>query len=475
MSGVRKIGKNTLYLMISSIVFSVISLILSILVGRILGDVAFGKYTFANAFPQLLTVFLDLGYATLLIREVSREKLMSDKYINNILNFRFFLFPLIFFVLFIAINIMGYPESTKNIVYLFGIFVFLRTLSNIFLVTFRAYEKMEYEALIVIFTITLRLSLGSIILFLGYGLIELGLIFIFTAFVEFIIGLIICSSKFVKVKFRIPFSFIRKTIKIAFPLGMLNIFGIIYVRIDTVMLSFLKGDAVVGWYNAAYNLVLGFQFIPHLFMNALLPSMSLYYISSRESLQKTFEKSFKYLFILGLPISVGLFVLADKFAILFYGTDFINSVSALRILAWDVLLFFLYTCNGFVLISTDRQNQMVAAIAFTAILNFTLNLFLIPYYSYIGAGIATLATEVVLLIVYLYINNKNSFNVNIKKILLPPIVSCFIMGIFLYKFSEIHLFIQVFVSIIIYFALLIILKGFTKDDFSLFKKLIKKH
>ena len=475
MNDVRKIGKNTFFLIASSVIISILTLILSIFIARILGDINFGKYNIANAFPQLLTFLLDFGYATLLIREVSRDKSLSNKYLSNTLKFRLILFPVIFFILVISVNIAGYPDNTKNIVYLFSIFVFLRTVTNIFYSTFRAFEKMEYEAAITIFMTILRSALGLIILSLGYGLIELGLIFIFSGVVEFIIALAVCRKKFVKTKFQIDPSFIRKTITIALPLSLLGIFGIIYQRIDTVMLSLFKGDAPVGWYNAAYNLILGFQFIPQLFMQSLLPSMSFYYISSRESLQKAYEKSFKYLFILGLPIAVGIFILADKFILFFYGKEFINSVIALKILTWDILLFFLYTCTGFVLISTDKQNQMAATIAILAIVNYTLNLFLIPKYSYIGAGIATLVTEIILLIIYLFLNKKNSFSVNIKEILLPPSVGCFIMGIFLYVFSEIHLILQIFIAIIIYFVVVILLKGFTKSDFLLFKQLIKKH
>jgi O-antigen/teichoic acid export membrane protein len=474
MNDVRRIGKNTLLLITSQIIFSIVALLISIFIARILGDVAFGKYSIANAFPSIFTVFLDLGYTTLLIREVSKDKSLSDKYLSNALKLRLILFPVILIILVLSVNILGYPDTTKNIVYLFSIFVFLRTVTNIFYGTFRAFQRMEYEAAILILTTILRLSLGLIILSLGYGLIELGFIFVFSGVLEFFIALVICRKKFIT-KFQMQDSFIRNTIKTALPIGMLSIFGIIYVRIDTVMLSLFKGDAVVGWYNAAYNLVLGFTFIPILFMHSLLPVMSIYYVSSKEALKKAYEKSFKYLFILGLPISVGIFILADKFILLFYGKDFISSFVALQILAWDVLLYFLTTCTGFVLISTEKQNQMAITLAFSAVLNITLNLFLIPQFSYVGAGIATLVCELFLLIVYLYLNTKNSFSIDIKKIFLPPSIACCLMGIFLYTFSEIHLIIIISCAMIFYILLLILFKGLTKDDLLLFKKLIKKH
>jgi O-antigen/teichoic acid export membrane protein len=474
MNDVRKIGLNTLFLVSSQVIFSILALIISIFVARILGDVAFGKYSLANAFPSIFTVFLDLGYTTLLIREVSKDKSLSNEYLSNALKLRLILFPLIFLILVISVNILGYPDSTKNIVYLFSIFIFLRTVTNIFYGTFRAFEKMEYEAAIVIFTTIVRGSFGLIILSLGYGLIELGLIFVFSGVAEFVIALIISRKKFIKTKFQMQNSFFRTTIKTALPIGMLSIFGIIYVRIDTIMLSLFKGDAVVGWYNAAYSLVLGFTFIPVLFMHSLLPAMSVYYVSSKEALQKAYEKSFKYLFILGLPMAVGIFILADKFILLFYGSEFANSFIALQILAWDILLYFLTTCTGFVLISIDKQNLMAITLGISAILNITLNLFLIPLYSLIGAGIATLTCELFLLIIYLYINKKNSFTINLKMILFPPIIACCIMGIFLYTLREIHYILLIPIAFLLYIFLLILFKGLTKDDLLLFKQFIKK-
>jgi O-antigen/teichoic acid export membrane protein len=474
MNDVRKIGKNTFFLLMSQIIFSISALMVSIFIARILGDIAFGKYSIANAIPQILTVFLDFGYATLLIKEVSKDKTLSDKYLSNLLRFRLLLFPIILFLLLIIVSVMGYPESTKNIIYLFSIFIFLRTITNIFYATFRAFEKMEYEAAIVIFSTILRSSLAVIFLSLGYGLIEIGLIFVFSGVAEFITALIVCRKRFIT-KFQTNPIFIRKTIKIALPLAMLNIFGIIYVRIDTVMLSYFKGEAVVGWYNAAYNLVLGFQFIPHLFMQALLPIMSIYYLSSRESLQKIYEKSFKYLFILGLPIAVGVFILANKFIFFFYGNDFVNSVIALRILSWDILLYFLYTCTGFVLISTDKQNQMATSVIFSSILNIALNLLLIPKFSYVGSGIATIITEIILLFIYFFVNKRNSFSIDVRGILIVPSIACLFMGMFLYFFSGVQLFIQILIGTLIYLIFLILLKGLTKDDLSLFKQLIKRN
>jgi len=53
----------------------------------------------------------------------------------------------IFAIIVITINVMGYPADTKNVVYLFGIYTLVVSFSAIFKVTFRAFEKMYLEDL----------------------------------------------------------------------------------------------------------------------------------------------------------------------------------------------------------------------------------------------------------------------------------------------------------------------------------------
>ncbi|MCK4732280.1 MAG: flippase, partial [Methanophagales archaeon] len=376
MNTIQRIAKNTAALFAAQFVVALLSLVLTIFIARSLGDVIFGKYSFALAFTAIFAVFSDLGYNTLLIRDVARDKSQASKYLNNILCMRALLSLVIFALIVITINLMGYPADTKNVVYLFGIYTLIGSFSAVFKVTFRAFEKMEYEAGITILANLIRVSLGLLVLFLGYGLIELALVFLFSGIFEVLFSFLVCERRFVKPKLEFDFDFWKSTIKVALPLSMLSIFGLIYVRIDTIMLSMMEGDAFVGWYNAAYNLVLGFKPIPRLFLYSLFPLMARHFVSSKDSLKIIYEKSFKYLFILGLPLALGITVLADRFIILFYGEQFYPSIIALQILAWDVLLIFLLSPLGTLLVSINRQNEMAILLGITALVNVILNLIL---------------------------------------------------------------------------------------------------
>ncbi len=82
----------------------------------------FGKYTFAPAFTAIFAVFSDLGYNTLLIREVARDKTQASKYLSNVLGMSVLQSLMIFASIVITINLMGYPADTKNVVCLFDIY-----------------------------------------------------------------------------------------------------------------------------------------------------------------------------------------------------------------------------------------------------------------------------------------------------------------------------------------------------------------
>ena len=227
---VNRIAKNTIALFTAQIVTTIFSVLLSIFIARNLGDVIFGKFSFALAFIAFFTIFSKLGYNTLLIREVARDKSQANRYLNNILFIRALLSLVVFAFIVVTINVMGYPEDTKNIIYLFSISILITSLSSVFKNTFRAFEKMEYSAGITIFINMLRVSFGLLILFLGYGLVELALVFIFSSLFELLLGLFYCEKKLVKSKTELDFSFFKNTIKASLQLSMLLIFGFIYIN-----------------------------------------------------------------------------------------------------------------------------------------------------------------------------------------------------------------------------------------------------
>jgi O-antigen/teichoic acid export membrane protein len=474
MNSTQTIVKNIIWLFIGSFASTILSVALSISIARFLGSVVFGGYSFVIAFVALLSIFLDLGYETLLIRDVAKEKFKASMYVNNIIGIRIILSILTFIAMFLIINILNFPQDIKILVYLFGLAQIILSISNIFRVTMRAFERMDYEAGVNIITNILRCSIGLILLYFNYGLIQIGLAFVFISIVDLLVSFFICEKNFIKTKMQFDPVFFKNTIKIAFPIGLLAIFGLIYLRIDIVILEYFKGAAVVGYYNAAYTLILGFRPIPIVLMNALLPFMAYGTQKSKEVLREVYEKSFKLLTVIGFPITVGIFLLADKFIIVFYGQNYVNSITSLQILSWDILLTFLYLCIWFVLVAANEQNKSATVAGIGALINIVLNVVLIPTYSLVGSSVATIITEFFILLVYILLTFKIGLKIPLAKIFVKPVIASSVMAIFIYFFRDINLYLLICLSILIYFGVFLLIKGFSKEEISLLKNVMIK-
>jgi O-antigen/teichoic acid export membrane protein len=470
MSIARTVAKNTLFLTSGDIIVKILSLVLVIYAARILGDVGFGKYSFVISFAVLFGIFTDLGLSTLLIREVARDKSKASGYIGNMMIIKVFLSFIAYFMMIIAIELMNYPTDTKIAVYIYGIIMIVGPIGTC-RTGFRAFERMEYEALMSILERAIIVTLGIALLLLGYGLI--GLISAFpvaTAVVAFT-SYEIFRKKFAKPVFEVNLEFWKILIKKALPFSFLLVFGMVYFAIDRVMLSIMVGDAPTGWYSAAYNLIIALTFIPAAFMGSLLPLASHLFKSSKDMLMNAYEKSLRYTFIVGFPIAIGLMLLSDRVTWTVYGIGYNNSIVALRILSWGLLFIFLNSVLGTILVATDKEKFYAYVLGATLILNVVMNAVLIPSMMHIGASIATLASELLFFFASFYHLSRHLHFVSTHNGL-KPVISGVIMGAFVFCLHDMFLPVLVLSAAALYFLTLFVIGGVDKEDIDTFKKII---
>lgn len=475
MGTARRIYKNTLYLGFAEIVSRVLQFVVMLYAARLLSIDDFGKFSFALSLSLIAIVLADLGINYLLIREISRNKNLVSKYFVNAFSAKVLLSMITFVIIVIALNILNYPQDTKQIVYIIWFFTIFSTFTELFYSIFRAFEMMQYDAFLKILRMVLLTISSLYVLFKGYGVFAFSYTFIFVELIIVLIAFFIALSKFVKLRLSIDVTFIISLLKKALPFGLAFVFGSIYFFIGSVMLSNMKGDTEVALYSVAYNIALAILFIPTVYTNAIYPVLSRYYKAhenqrfsseSKEKLSILYERSFKYLYIIGLPISFGSYFLAERIILFLYGKAYSASIIALQIISWYLFIKFLNFLFGTMLSSVDKQNKRMLGQGLTAGFNVMLNLLLIPQFGYVGAAWATFATEVFLFIVYYWYVSKSLYFLNFWGILIKPIIAVFGMFLFI-KFVNIGLILTIFLSATVYFVLLYILKTLDKKDYEI--------
>jgi len=369
----------------------------------------------------------------------------------------------------ITINLLGYPKQTIKVVYFLALSVILSSFSNMFNSIFQAYEKMEYQSIGQILSSILMLSGALFAMSHGFSVIGFAFIYLLVSAVILGFSFTVCTWKFSLPKLEFDWSFWKPTIKEALPFFLSAVVDIIAFKMDIIMLSMMKGDMVVGWYSAAYRLIETLMFIPATLAGAIYPVLSNFYVSSQESVRLIYKKSFKYLFIVSLPVAVGTTILARKIILLIYKSDFTHSIIALQLLIWTVPIIFLTYMFGTVLAAINKQLLALKINFLCMVLNIIINSILIPKYSYIGASIATIITSLLSFIQFYRFLSKYIYKIQIHKIILKPIIASVIMGLFIFSFTGMNIILLLCYSIVIYFGVLILLKTFSKKDIILLK------
>jgi O-antigen/teichoic acid export membrane protein len=471
---VRRIAKNTSVLLIGDFISKFLGFFFIMYTARHLGAEGFGILSFALALTGIFGIFTDLGLQQLTVREVARDRSLIKKYLGNITAIKIILAVITFGLIILFIDVMDYPEQTIRVVYLIASSIIFTSFTQMFNSMFQAFEKMEYISVGKVFNSILLLSGALFAVTKDVDVIGFAFLYFFASISVLGYSIIISAWKFVLPKIKVDRNFWKPTIKEALPFGISGVFITIYYWTDSVMLSIMQGNEVVGWYNAAYRIILVLLFIPSALNIAIFPAMSQFYISSEHSLRSAYEKYFKYMGMIGIPIGVGTTLLAPKIIMLIFCAEYAPSIIALQILVWSSVFIFISGTFGRLFESLNRQMIVTKVTGTCAVLNVFFNLLLIPKYSYIGASVATVMTELFALILCFIWSLRIGYTLPNESILdLGKIVLVSIfMGNFIMFFNNLNLFYLIFSSVLLYFIILFLFGIIKKEDLHLIRKIV---
>jgi len=182
--------------------------------------------------------------------------------------------------------------------------------------------------------------------------------------------------------------------------------------------------------------------------------------------------------ILGIPIGVGTTLLARRIILLIFGEGYAPSVVVLQLLIWSMVFIFANAPFFRLFESTNKQIVVTKITGLMVIVNVAINLILIPKFSYVGASIATLITEFVVVTLAFVLAERNLYVVNkaeLAGIMLRVVSASTIMGLFVAYFQASNLFLLVISAGLLYFGVLYIVKGIDKEDIMLVKSILSSN
>ncbi len=473
MSSISRIAKNTAVMIIGEITGKVLSLIFVIYVARYLQAEGFGTLSFALAFAGMFHIFSDIGFYELTVREVARDKRLAGKFVGNVMIIKAILVAIVFGLMCLTINAMGYPHRTVIIVYIVGLSIVFDAFSVISNAIFQAFERLEFITIGTVLRGLLLVVGGIVAVKYSWGILAFALLYLLASLVVLVYSLSLMIAKFAKPKFEVDLDFWKFLLREGVPFWASAVLTTIFYNIDKVMLSAMVGNEAVGYYSAAYRLVTSLNIIPLAVIASIYPVTSRLYISSRNSLMFAFERSLKYMIILGIFIIVIVSLLSKRIILFIYGENYYKSIIVFQILIWSEVFLFVNSNIRNLLKSINKQIIIMYVCVYGVLLNVAMNALLIPKYSYVGASMATVLTEVNVLIIYSYWIVKNGYGLSnstlfsiLKGTILAMLLS--IVCIFLKEVYGVNISVTIFA--LIFIILLYILKIIDDIDIKLIKE-----
>jgi len=389
----KRIFTNTILLILSSVISLGISLVTTSLIARSIGPELYGKYTFGLTYVLLFSVLANFGLESLFIREAARDRENISKMIFDILHLKVLLAVFTIGAIVVSINLLKYPSSTINIVYILCIGLFFQILSNSVLAVYRSLEKM---GLVACFGLAFRVISAFVII--GSIYFKVGLVGIVSAFSIGNAAVFIGSILLFYRDFKLMTLKVNPTKWVALarrgvPFYVSALLTMVYFKINVVMLSKMRGELEVGLYMAAATLVESLFFIPEAFNTSIFPAFSRIYGISFDALRRTYEKTVKYIILVTAAVCLGTLMLGKEIILLIYGEKFLSSVSTLSILVFFWAFYFFSYTMSMLLFSIKKEKLQMQVMGFACILNVVLNLVFIPTYGFIGCAYAAVITE----------------------------------------------------------------------------------
>jgi O-antigen/teichoic acid export membrane protein len=392
----RAAAANVVYRAISVAVEKGCRLALIVIAAPILGRAAFGAYQYALTLTALFAMVADVGVSTWTIRGLARDRSRSREIAA--IGFRVRGMGVLPFLLAAAIAArLSGPGEARVLIVLLGVAAAANMYADYAGAIFRGLERLRDEAV---------LNTGRALLVTAASLAGLGASggsatglaagmaagsLVSAAYGRWLVAH--RTDALVGDRSQLGGTVaIRQALVESAPIWVATLLGLLYFKIDVLILRALAGDAELGAYSAAYKVFEAATILPTIVMAAGLPPLARAYRDPAR--RRHWERR-----LAGVLLAMGGLVAAVVYAArrpivgLLFGADFVAAVPSLRILAAAIPLAFV---NGGLLpflIARGLERRNVVLSGVLLIINVGVNLIAIPRLGGQGAAWATVVTE----------------------------------------------------------------------------------
>jgi len=341
---------------------------------------------------------------------------------------------------------------------------------------FMAFQQIKKYSFVNVFSAYLNTALIAFFVLLGYGLEGAVTALLIQQLVVFAVVLYLIVAQ---IGFAIPkLRRVREYLAFGLPLLPGVVSGWIVNSSDRYLIALFLGAAAVGYYSPGYALGSILSMVAAPLASLLPPVLFKHYDDNEIADVRTIMKySLKYYFGIVLPCVFAMSVLSKPLLLVlttkqiaengYLVTPLVAAGAAVAGASSVIVL----------ILMLEKKTAIIGTISiFSAVLNFGLNLVLIPYLGFIGAALTTFLAFLLVFVVTLHYSLKLfTFDVNYGFIV-KSVCGSGIIALFLFLWNPsglLSIVLAIALAAAIYLTILLVLRGFTIQEIKLIYRIYK--
>lgn len=398
MTATSSIAKNFFSLTAAMVVTKILNVFVVVFLARTLQAEAYGRWSFAVALASYFSVLVNLGLGTVGSRELALNRGRLTELLSVIVPMK--LIGALVGLVAVTIVALKLPKSFEQQLLVVLCYIPLAAVFWHMDWVFTGLGRLDLlgiaqvvESLVVAVCLFLFVRLPSDVVYLPVAA-TVG-------------ALVACALMVVSLRAIAPDAGFRPTLRgagpllhAAAPVAGAWLLGRLYGNLDLVLVSFMRTDAEVGWYSAAYRLLSPFFLLRYPMTYSLMPVMAQLLAESPERVSDLVNRLVRLAIFASVPLGLGGLLLAEPLVKLVYGAAFAPASAPLAWLAWSAALLLLNVLGMALLYAAGQQRRVLAVTAVALGVNLGLNLGLIPVLGIQGAALAMVSSDLVMLVMY---------------------------------------------------------------------------
>lgn len=380
-----------------------------LLLARGLGVAEFGMYCLLATSAFMLNRFADLGTSAILVRDLAVNPGNMRNLLSSALSLAWFIVLCGSATIAIGAHFVSATSRIEGPLVIMGVAGLLQFPCACYGAAMRAREENELEIVGFFLHKLLLLLLVWTALALGSGLRGVAIAYLFAACSQWYVCRSIVLRRYVRPLWRFNLSEWRYLLKESVPFGISAAVRLMGEQADVVILAWMAGISAVGLYSGVFRITMGFRFVSQAMIIGLFPMYSRAAsrfdntsVDPTSEFQRIYEFGVRVFTLMGVPFAATLLVASRPLVTLLLGPGYLPALPVLRVLALAAGIFFIGSPFPYLLTALNDQRFLLTSSIWAVVVRLVLLITLVGPFGIIGAAWAVLASETVLLCIWLF-------------------------------------------------------------------------